>query len=330
VTGTAKTTRDYAQEFCKQVLKKEGVSLGYVLELASNDGTFLKPFMDEGYKVLGIDPAKNIVETANKNGVPTICEFFGTDKVTKLQNKYGLARVVIVRNVLPHVENLHSFVEGMQLMLAENGLLVLEFHYAKEILTGLHYDSIYHEHLHYFSLKSVEKLLHQHNLYVEDIGISPINTKGLVLYIRRGKIKEKKVVQKYRDMENKLKVNTLKSWQKFTGRAIEHREELRWDVLGNLLLDEIIGYGSSARSSTLLNFCGFELLSIADDNPIKQGLYTAGTHILIESSKDAMEHHPKYILILAWNFASEIVKSVREKYHYKGKFIIPLPKIKII
>lgn len=328
VTSTSAITRKYAAVFCKDILARiKDFKKDYVLEIASNDGTFLIPFMKKGIKVLGIDTAKNIVEIAKARGVPTRCEFFGVKSTRKILKEFGPARVVIARNVLPHVASLHDFVKGMSLCLKNGGLLVLEVHYAKKIYEDLHYDSIYHEHLCYFTIKSLEKLLNQYNFFIADLNTSPISGGSLVIYARKGKTKEALVVQSQRLAEKKLKVNTLKSWQDFPRRIIAHRKKLL-KILDQNEEKIIVGYGASARSSTLLNYCGIgpeHISVIADQNLLKQKKYTAGTHILIDNPDNVMKRNPNLVVILAWNFGREIIKILKEKYHYRGEFLIPLP-----
>lgn len=328
VTSTSSIARKYAEVFCKDtILRIQKPGEGYILEIASNDGTFLLPFMKKGYTVLGVDPAKNIVEMAKTRGVPTKCEFFGVKTAEKIKREFGPAKTIIARNVLPHVANLHDFVKGIYTSLGNEGLLILEVHYAKKIYEELHYDSIYHEHLCYFTIKSLEQLLNQYKLFIKDLKTSPISGGSLVIYAKKGKIKESPIVQTQRLAEEKIKLNSLKSWVKFANRVITHREKLLKILTENK--DKIIvGYGASARSSTLLNYCsiGTELISvIADQSPLKQGRLTAGTHILIDSPDNVMKKNPNFVMILAWNFEKEITKILKEKYNYQGNYILPLP-----
>lgn len=328
VTATSDTARKHAKVFCKEVISRlENKKKGYILEVASNDGTFLLPFIKKGYTVLGVDPAKNIAETAIAAGVPTRCEFFGVKTAQKIKKDFGIANVVIARNVLPHVADTHDFIKGMHTVLAENGMLVIEIHYAKKIYQGLQYDSIYHEHLCYFTIKSLEELLHRYNLFIEDITTSPISGGSLVIYIRKQKVKETAVVKTYRKVEEKIKLNSFSSWKNFAKRVRKHKKNLL-EILQKNKDKIIVGYGASARSSTLLNFCGIDkklIPLIADQNHFKQGLYTAGTHILIQNPRNVMKRNPNFVFILAWNFKNEIIKILKNKYKYKGKYIIPLP-----
>lgn len=329
VTSTSKVALEHAKNFYREILfRTQKLKGSYVLEVASNDGAFLKPFVENDYKVLGVDPAENIVDMAIADGIPTKCKFFGARAAHEIVEEFGQARVIIARNVLPHVANLHDFVEGLRLCLEEDGLLVVEFHYARIICEGLHYDSIYHEHLCYFTLKSIERLLNQFHLFVTDIKESPISGGSLILYIGKKK-KESPIVQSYRDSEEAAKVNELSNWQNFAERAHSHREQLL-KILADITekTGPVVGYGASARSSTLLNFCGIDtrLVSmIADQNPLKQRHYTAGVHIPITSPEDLMKQKPEYVLLLAWNFADEISRILKDKFSFTGGFIVPLP-----
>lgn len=330
VTATSKTAKEYAVIFYKEILSRtENLHEGYTLEVASNDGTFLIPFIENGYKALGVDPAKNIADKAIREGVSTICGFFGEELAREIIREYGYAQVVFARNVLPHVANLHDFIKGLRLCLEDEGLLVLEVHYAEKICEELHYDSIYHEHLCYFTLKSIEQLINQYGLFIFDIEKSPISGGSLVLYIKKNKTEEKPIVQSYREVEKEIELNELSSWEEFAKKAYSHREELL-KIMNNLRKEDkiIVGYGASARSSTLLNFCGIDtkfISMIADQNPLKQGFYTAGTHIPIDSPEKVMEKNPDCVFILAWNFADEIIDILRGRINYTGKCIIPLP-----
>ncbi len=328
VTSTSSIARKYAEVFCKDTISRiQKPKEGYILEIASNDGTFLLPFMKKGYTVLGIDPAKNIVEIAKTRGVPTRCEFFSFKTAQKIMKEFGPAKTIIARNVLPHVADLNDFVKGMYVSLANDGLLILEVHYAKKIYEELHYDSIYHEHLCYFTLKSLENLLNQNNLFIKDLKTSPISGGSIVVYAKKGNIKKSRTVQLYTEVEEKIKLNSLISWQNFANRVVVHREKLLKILNGNKT-QVTVGYGASARSSTLLNYCGVgtKLISaIADQSPLKQGRLTAGTRILIDSPDHVMKKKPNFIVILAWNFRSEIIKILKEKYNYRGRYVLPLP-----
>lgn len=331
VTGTSATAREFAEKFCQALIERcpPGLKKGYVLEVASNDGVFLKPFIKKGYKVLGVDPAANIVKMAVKDGVPTVCDFFSVKSAGKILAEYGPAHTVFARNVLPHVANTRDFVSGLKKILHQDGTLAIEVHYAKKILRELHYDSIYHEHLCYFTVKSLERLLNDFGLFIFDIKESPISGGSIVVYAKKQRIKEEPAVRRYREQEGKDCVNDFSSWKEFAKKSFEHRGKLLKLLNSYGDKNEIVGYGASARSSTMLNFCGIDskmISVIADRSPLKHNLYTAGTHILIQSPETVMGRRPKVILILAWNFAKEIIEYLKKEFQFRGRYIIPLPE----
>ncbi|RJQ48203.1 MAG: class I SAM-dependent methyltransferase [Gammaproteobacteria bacterium] len=328
VTGTSNTAQEYARRFQAELARRCPERDGYVLEIASNDGTFLAPFRDAGYRVLGVDPAQNIVRMAVSNGIPSVCAFWGNETAESIRKDHGPAHIIFARNVLPHVANTHEFVNGLKTCLRDDGILAIEVHYSKIILEELHYDSIYHEHLCYFTLRSLERLLNGYGFLVFDITTSPISGGSIVVYASKGERSEEPVVQEYRDRENRSGTNERKSWETFAEQSFRHREELLEMLRDCRQHGTVIGYGASARSSTLLNFCGIDhtmLPMIADRNPLKYKKYTAGTHILIENPDVAMKLNPHYVLILAWNFASEIMDFLEKQYGYNGHYIIPFP-----
>ena len=328
VSGTSKKTLDFANVFCDELLKRAGSPRDtYVLEIASNDGTFLKPFSSLGFEVFGIDPAENIAEIANKDGIRTEALFWGADTARDVVRKRGTSKIVFARNVLPHVSDQRDFAEGLSIALAPDGILAIEVHYAGVILEELHYDSIYHEHHCYFSLKSLEHLLNEYGLFLFDIEKSPISGGSIVVYAKKMQAPEHAALKQYRIKEEKSGVNTLETWRKFGERARMHRTNFRSLLQQCASSGVMLGYGASARASTLLNFCTISnklLPAIADKNPMKQGLYTAGTHIPIVAIDALLEQHPNTIVLLAWNFKDEIIEDLRGA-GYRGRFLIPFP-----
>jgi len=330
VTGTSEGAQKHAENFYKKLVERSvSQGRGYVLEVASNDGVFLRPFLNNGFEVLGVDPAENIVDIALNNGVLTECAFFGKNYAKDLVGRRGRAKIVFARNVLPHVAGTRDFVGGLATVLDDAGVLAVEVHYAGVILDELHYDSIYHEHLCYFTFKTLERLLNDFKLFVFDIEKSPISGGSIIVYAKKKSAEERFPVKNYREEEARSGKNELESWQGFAERSFEHREKLL-SMINDVLSSgkTLIGYGASARSSTMLNFCKINanLISvIADKNPLKQGKFTAGTRIPITSPEEAMKKRPEYILLLAWNFSDEIIKYLKKEFDYGGAFIVPLP-----
>lgn len=328
VTGTSKTTKSYANAFADRLISNLDLKQeDFIIEIASNDGTFLNPFLTKGYKnILGVDPAKNIAEIANRNGVNTLPEFWSSSLANQIVADSGQAKVVFARNVIPHVSELLDVMRGIEFVLKEDGLGIIEFHDAGIILKELHYDSIYHEHLCYFSIESMTYLLNRFALHPFHIEKSPISGGSRVIYFSKEERQKTPDLQEAVIDENKKQVNELSGWKDFAKRAITHRKETL-DILESLNGKTIVGFGSSARSQTYLNYCGInneQINAIIDNNPLKQGMYAPGSSIPILDFEQGMALNPDLIFILAWNFRDEIVKQCK-MYGYTSDFLVPFP-----
>ena len=334
VTGTSKTAHEYSKFFSDNVLKRTSVDKPFVVEIASNDGTFLKDFAAKNCKVLGVDPAKNIAEMATNDGVPTMAEFFNMETSKLVREQHGNADIVFARNVIPHVKEVHSIIEGIASLLNEDGLGVIEFHYSQIILDELHYDSVYHEHLFFYSLKSMIYLLNEHGLKPFDLTRSPISGGSLVIYFSKKQQDQSSALVEALSTEEKNKTNELQTWKNFSSDCAKHAKELKKTVEEYNAKGSVIGYGASARSSTMLNYAGLNsdvIDCIIDKNPLKHNCYTPGTNIPIISFDKGKKLFDKCsgILLLAWNFEKEIIEELRAN-GYTGSIIVPLPnKIRI-
>lgn len=330
VTGTSQGARDYSHLFCQRLtsrIPQKGKL--FALEIASNDGTFLKRFQERGDRVLGVDPARNIAAVAEGQGIPTISAFFGLEIAQQIVSQHGQADAVFARNVIPHVADANDVVAGMAHCLKDDGTGAIEFHRADIILSELHYDSIYHEHLFYHSLNSLTMLLSRFGLTAFDITESPISGGSLVVYFSKGPRVHSGALREILEREEVLGIGESKPWQDFAQRCAQHRSALRRLVEKACEQGRrLIGYGASARSSTLLNYCGIDyrhLDVISDRNALKHGHYTPGTNIPIVTPRDAFLRHPDVVLLLAWNFRDEIVAQIRDEHGWHGEVIVPLP-----
>jgi hypothetical protein len=243
--------------------------------------------------------------------------------------EHGFPDLVFARNVVPHVANLHDFVQGISLCCNNETIAAIEVHYAGTIMEELHYDSIYHEHLCYFTLKSLAGLFAEYGLFPFDIMESPISGGSIVVYMSKEKKQKSQHLMAFETREKKSRYNDLAAWMEFAKKAEIHRQQLRNVIEKEKKADKkIIAYGASARSSTMLNFCGIDkndIPIVIDQNVRKQGKYTPGSHILIQSAKEAMDCNPDTIVLLAWNFKDEITDYLKKDFQYKGKVIVPLP-----
>lgn len=329
VTGTSEGARRYSQLFCDRLVERSRPGPLFALEVASNDGTFLRRFAERGDRVLGVDPAQNIAAMAEQAGVPTVADFFGLDVARRVVAGHGEADVVFARNVIPHVANANDVVAGMAHALHADGTGAIEFHRADIILDELHYDSIYHEHLFYHSLHSIGRLLGRFGLLPFDVTTSPISGGSLVVYFSQARRPESADYTAALKHESDLGVGRAEPWLEFARRSAAHRDALTRLVESERAAGKrVIGYGASARSSTLLNFCGLgrhHLESVADRAPLKHGLYTPGTDIPILPPEEAFATKPDAVLLLAWNFRDEILAQIRDEYRWHGTVIVPLP-----
>ncbi len=327
VTGTSSTARLFAYEFSRKANAIQPVAPGdLVIEVASNDGTFLRPFLEAGCRVVGVDPASNIAQMANERGLPTVNAFWQPAVARTLTAQHGPARFVFARNVIAHASDLHDVVDAMAIALAEDGLGAVEFHSALHILEDLQYDSIYHEHLCYFSAVSFEGVLRSHALHPVHVEFSPISGGAHIIYFARQPRPSSAAYSDVLERERRAGVDRLGTWQQFAARCRRHRER-SLEVARSFAGRTVVGFGASARSATYLNFCGFtgaHLAAIIDNSELKWHRYSPGSSIKIVPADEGFALGPDLIVVLAWNFSDEIVDACRAR-GYTGAFLVPLP-----
>jgi SAM-dependent methyltransferase len=322
------------------VLRCKLNSKSLVLEIASNDGYLLKNYHEKGIPILGVEPARNIARVAIENGVPTVDEFFGIELARKLLGLNKAADVVHAHNVLAHVANLHSVIEGICAILKPDGVAVVENHYVRDLIDHVEFDSIYHEHLCYYSAISFRNLFALHGLVLVDIERLSIHGGSLRVYFQRAdgslslESKGKERVRSFLEEESACGIDQFAFYEKFGIKVEKMRENLL------LLLKKlkaggksIAVYGASAKSATLLNYFGIDsgtLDYIVDRSTIKQGRYSPGIHLPIYSPARLLETQPDYVLMLSWNFVEEILLQQTEYRARGGKFIIPIPELKVV
>ena len=331
VTGTSQKVREYREFFFKKISKFLKNKNNYICEIASNDGFFLQ-YVKKNNRVLGIDPAINLAKKANLNGIKTMPEFFNlqtSKKIIKIEK--SKPNIIICRNVIPHVENINDVLSGIKNLLSNDGYGVIEFHNASHIIKKKHYDYIYHEHIFYYTLSTLSKVLKNQGLNPFDYFISPISGGSYVIILSKKKIvKTQKFINRI-IFEKKNNLDLVSYWQSLNILAKNHKKNLLKVIFKYGQNNKIVGYGASARSSTLLNYLNLDnknIIKILDANPLKKNLYTPGSNIKIYLPNKKNLKGVKVILLLAWNFKDEIIKNLK-KLNFKGVVIEPLPKIKI-
>ena len=306
-----------------------------VVELASNDGYLLQYYRQEGVPVLGIEPALNIAQVAREErNIPTISEFFDEAVAERLKQQGVRADVIHAHNVLAHVANLKGFVKGIETLLKDDGVAIIEVPYVKDMITRSEFDTIYHEHLCYFSLRSLDHLFRKQNLVIQDAEKIPIHGGSLRLVVgKEASLQPRHNLQAILDEEIKW-VDDPSFYELFSKRVKYLKRSLS-GLLTKLRKDgkHVAAYGAAAKGSILLNYLGLGEDSfdfVVDRSTYKQGHYMPGNHLPIYSPLKLLEAMPDYVLLLTWNFAEEIMKQQAEYQQRGGRFIIPIPEVAVI
>lgn len=308
-----------------------------VVEAASNDGYLLQHYKAAGIPVLGIEPAANVAaEAVAKRGIPTDVAFFGVQTAERLVARGARADVFHAHNVLAHVPDLNGFVAGIKLLLAENGVAVIEVPYGRKMIDERQFDTIYHEHLCYFTLTALDNLLRRHGLEILEASVVPIHGGSLrVVAGHQGSVlRPADTVVEMLAAERTQGLDQLDYYARFATDVL-HLRELLTALLADLKAagKSIAAYGASAKGSTLLNYCGIgrdALEFVADRSTVKQGRLTPGTRLPIVPTSRLLDRRTDYCLLLTWNFADEILAQQAEYRMAGGKFIVPIPDIRVV
>ena len=337
VSGTSEALRKHFECLAMEVVnnfKLNNESL--VIDIGSNDGTLLEEFKKLGLKVIGVEPAVNIAKIAEENGITTINEFFSENIARKIVKNNGKADVITATNVIAHTNDLDDLLKGVSYLLKDDGVFVIEVPYLVDLLENVEFDTIYHEHLSYFAVYPLKRLFEESDFKIVNIERVKIHGGTIRIFVSKKKSRYNinKNVNQLVLIEKEKKMHEVTVYRNFAERVEKLKEDLV-DLLQKLKSEnkKVIGYGAAAKGNTLLNYynIGPDLIEfIADLSPMKQNKFTPGTNIPVYSPDQIYKAKPEYMLILAWNFADEIMKQQSKFREMGGKFIIPVPEVKII
>jgi hypothetical protein len=336
-TGSSPNLVVHFKNYAKEVIYELGIRAGsLVVEIGSNDGTLLREFRAEGMRVLGIDPAHSIANAASAAGIETIPEFFDQRVASLIRSDYGSAKLVCANNVFAHSDNLSSVAEGVREILADDGVFVFEVTYLVDLIDKMLFDTVYHEHVSYHSIKPLSRFLNRHGM--ELIKVLRITSKGgsIRCFAQRkrggGRLVDSSVAQ-HLELEMQRGFDRLPLYRGYSASIAFQKSKIIKFLEGQSGCGTVIaGYGASTTTTTLMwHFDLTRILSfVVDDNPVKHGLYCPGSHIPVVPSGELYVRAPNVVVILAWQYSEAIVKKHAAFLRQGGQFVIPLPELTVL
>jgi len=336
VSGTSPVFIKHFKDYVDFVVDKYAPAFGsLVIDIGSNDGTLLRVFNKIGYKVLGVDPARDISAQASADGIETITGFFSSSMAEEIRSRHGAASVVSANNVFAHIDDLGGVLDGVRDLLADDGVFIFEVSYLVDVFDQTLFDTIYHEHVAYHRVGPLVPFMQSHEM--ELIGATRVNSHGGSLRVVAQKSGGARTisssVSELVELEKGMGLDRAQTYREFGERI----EVLKAELSGLLRRKKaeglsIAAFGAPAKATTLMyHLCiGEDIIDfIVDDSPLKQGLYSPGMHIPVVPSEAIYDRKPDYIVILAWNFAIPIMEKHKAFQESGGKFIVPLPNVEI-
>ena len=338
VSGTTQTLTDHFHSLAGELVDRFDVgATDLVVDIGSNDGTFLKGFQKQGTRVLGIDPATDIVKMANDAGVETIEGFFSEELAKDVARTHGKAKLITGAGVFFHVKDLYDFVAGVKALLSEDGVFAVQAIYLADMIESNSFDNIYHEHMCYYTLAPMKELLSQVGLEIFDVQRSEIHGGSLMVYAQSKSSNRTSDASRLAEMTASEEANELYEidiYKQFAKQAQTNRDKLI-EIVGTLRADgeRLYTFGAPAKGNTLLNYCGFnsdDFEVATEKSDLKIGLFTPGSHIPVVDESEKQDDPPDTYLLLPWNFKRELLNKERAYRDAGGKFIIPIPDPQVI
>jgi hypothetical protein len=334
----SKSFLNHAKNYVDMMINRFQINQNnFVVEIASNDGYLLQYFKEKNIPLLGIEPAKNIAKNAEEKGIKTISKFFGEKFSIELIKEYKKADLIICNNVIAHVPKINDFVSGLKLLMSKKGILTIEFPHLMELVEHNQFDTIYHEHFSYLSFFVIKNILEKNGIKIFDV--EKIHTHGGSLRVfcthtENNDIIIKKSVDELVKSENEKGMMEMNFYENFSTK-INSTVDQFLDFCNKAKKDnkKLIGYGAPAKANTLLNYCKIKnnlIEYVTDLSPHKQGLYLPGSHLPIKSPEEIKKSKPDFVIIFPWNLQDEIIKQIDFIREWGGKFVIPIPNLKII
>jgi C-methyltransferase C-terminal domain/Putative zinc binding domain/Methyltransferase domain len=332
------TWLEHAKNYTEKMIHRFNLDKrSFVVEVASNDGYLLQYFVQKNIPVLGVEPARNVAESAEKIGVPTLVEFFGEKTAARLAGDGKKADLLVGNNVLAQVPDIKDFVKGMKVLLKPGGVITMEFPHLMQLMEENQFDTIYHEHFSYFSFSAVERIFVAHGIVLFDVEEIPTHGGSLRIYGRHAEDDSKPVAKSVGFMTNREEAygfNELETYSTFSEKVKETKRAILDFMISAKREGKVIaGYGAPGKGNTLLNYCGIRTDFIdytVDRNPYKQGKFLPGTHIPIYSTEKIRETKPDYVFILPWNFKDEIMRQMSFVRDWGAKFVVPIPRLTVL
>ena len=337
-SSMSKSWLAHAKSYVDMISKRFAIGTDRsVVEIASNDGYLLQYFVERGVPVLGVEPCGNVAQAARDIGVETVAEFFGTEFATKLVAERARPDLVVGNNVLAHVPDLRDFVGGLKVLLADGGVITMEFPHLARLIEFNQFDTIYHEHFSYFSLLAVQHVFALHGLRIFDVEEIPTHGGSLRIFACHDDDDGKPngdAVAGLLARERAAGLDALDVYRAFEQQVQKtKRELLKFLIDAKEAGKTVVGYGAPAKGNTLLNFCGVrsDLLDYTVDvAPIKQGTLLPGVRIPVHAPDKILETRPDYVLILPWNIKEEIMTSMAAIREWGGQFVVPIPAVQLL